>query len=240
MSDRNLKKAVDEAREVQLRLQTLRGDIQGKRDALAGERAKLCARNEFVRALPVNRADLKNFICETVDILGRGFLQRTSYRRFIERFAYPQAGHDSFMNSMSSRPLSLADIEKARGEGGWNSLALGARHFFCGMLDTETSIRADALCFFFGDTIKAKLAEHLDELVPDYADDRRHGGAPRAKFHEHYKSATPAELASTTAERFAEIKRNDEKIEALDRQIEELDEHLAELSGADGPLSAAA
>jgi cell division protein FtsB len=226
----SISKSIQAAAAAAEQVKAVRDDLSSRRSKLGAQIAALRERNTFLSGLPLNLRDGRDFVKECVDIRGREFLARANLRQLIESFAKPQRGWAGGVAGRSTRPLALDDVLAVREEG-VASLGNSTPNFFVGGGSIDSlKVDADALCFFFGDAIKAKLEAHFDDWYPDYTKDIN-AGRRRSQFHAHYEKATPEELASSIDDRLAEIRSNDERIERLEQEIYELDEAAASLGG---------
>ena len=184
--------------------------------------------------VPREGADAIAFTLECIDAVAEEFVEQSRMAKFFDWIAYPQRGMlehswDSSNNDRSRRPLAIDDIDAVK-NGSWYRLGVGYRHFL-GPNANSPHAELGAFFFYFGDQMKAKLAQRLGDWFPDWQKDPN---VTRRAESAHFKDATRAELASSVADRRAEIAANEARIAALDEEIESLDEALASLGEAAG------
>lgn len=195
--------------------------LRSRQAELTQRRADLLAVIAALRALPVTRDDARQFIFDTVDVIGAAWMARSDIARALECFAFPRGGGRSWSvpqkdpsHKMIFAPLCLQDIEEMerRGEGGVSSI-LGDDAY--GLTGGAQRGQVGGYCFFFGDLLKKRLSEHFDTLFP-----------------ERFKFPDEAGAGSSIAERRAEIARAEDELAEVDRQQSEVRQQLSALAVA--------
>lgn len=219
-------------------VRTAVADLRDKRTTLDAERGHLQARINHLYALPVNRDDALQCMLDSIDNVGAGFPSRTRWAHIFSKFAFPQRGYAPG-NSLQDphyrrRPLSLKDIEDAEKPGADQTVfSLGTETLYTGRIDQWAPWHIDALYFFFGDLIKAKIRLHFDKLFPDYADPKwRPDRRLLEKDMAHYVDAAPEDLKTTAHERRCEIALMRLRLTEIDAQVEDLDADIETLQAS--------
>lgn len=186
--------------------------MREKHAALAAERTTLLADREALFAAPVNVDDAKQFIFDYIDARGAEYPALAQWPKLFSSVAYPPRNSDS---SNKGTPLCLRDIDACvNGTSGEQSAVLGlfgALNFFGAASQLNRSADTAAY-FFFGDTIKAKVAKHFAVCFPGYT------------------PADAARIGPPIAERRTAIAKIDMRLTAIKAEIDVIDAQMREVA----------
>lgn len=211
-------------------------------DALAAKRANLLATAQELKdsivllyAMPVQHAERKQAILDEIDALAESFPNRAGWRTTLATYADPQGPRPGLNYpvdvsgqtlSKQSGPLNLADllfVGRRQGGGGLNYLACHSERDLLRGDGSAKGTKAEMLevarlAFFFGDTIKEKIATYFDQLA-NFTDIRYPAGA------------SEADKALTIDQRVARIAVLQQEVNAVDDELIAIDQQLVSLPG---------
>lgn len=208
MSDTNLEKAAEAAKNFRIAI----GELRADRACLDADRQVLLQRREVLYLQPVSNADMQQFLVDYIDARASCWDAECGWANLIKQVALPARNPDfAEHHGITTEELCLRDIEIVMEQpSASNAQALGIAFInFYGRAGAAMAAGSDApFYFFFGDIIKQKLAERFDVLCPS---ESRLVGAP-------------------VTERKTEIKELDAQIAVLTSKINHVDAKLKELS----------
>jgi hypothetical protein len=194
-------------------------ELRAQATALETERDTVRQRIDDLRLLPLAPEDVKQFMSDTIDRCGDAYMASSGLDVFVQAFAFPRgrgrAGLEIGVNPDDPRhepqPVCIRDLEQADRDGvGRLGSLLGERVF--DVFAKGSMGHSGAFCFFFGDLLKQRIADHFDRLFP------------RRFNFEHVPGAD-----ETLASRRTEIAANLARIAGLETQITNVRSQLREL-----------
>lgn len=203
--------------------------LTASRSELLDQRATLVDEQNAVLDAPLSSADIKAFVGQYIDAQAAEYPRRSNMAGMFSSLAYPRGDSRLEPSKGDGRhrgapPFALRDADRVFSDP---DLVSGSTAIFGKVLDlvmdSEGLMRNSdyGLCFFFGDIIKAKLAEQFDARFTGYkpADQERIGPPIAAR-----------------RERLAVIAK---AIAALDEQIANVTAQISELRAAATPTGEA-
>jgi hypothetical protein len=197
--------------------------LADKKQQLADEKRLMQERNNTLWDLPVTREEAKKFVLGSVDMMAAEFLRTARWEEVFRAFAFPKGRRqlrtgrspDSHLIAHAG-PLSLADIELAKGRSGngasgtWDMLGIGELGFIKG---AGESFVESAFCFFFADQVKDKIERNFDRMFPTF-------NAAKGGIYAGF----------TLEQRREEIDRNSARIDAIDEELGHVESQMTELA----------
>lgn len=211
-------------------------------DGLAGKRGKLLATAQELKdsivllyAMPVQHAERRQAILDDIDALAASFPERAGWRTTLATYADPQGPRpglnypvDVSGQTLSKQigPLNLADlvfVDSRSGGGGLNYLACHSERDLLRGDGSAKGTKAEMLevarlAFFFGDTIKEKIAAYFDQ--------------PATRTDIRYPAgASEEDKALTIDQRLERIDARQKMVKVIDAELIAIDQQLVSLPG---------
>lgn len=143
-------------------------DLQAKRGGLLTQEKHLADRKGVLLTQPLSPADIKAFLFDLIDARASEYPTLANLERLFGSIIYPERGKGTTTEKLPA--LCLRDIDSVANGGHAAEISLfgyrGIRLFGSG--SDLTSHTDFAAYFFFGDIIKKKIGEQLDEHLPAY------------------------------------------------------------------------
>ncbi len=222
---------VSEALKAANQFQQAIAQLAARGEELQAEVRELEERNALLYRAPLKKEEVKAFMLDSVDQMASQFISSAGWATLVKRFAFPEGdrwpnggplNHESHSGrAQHADAISLQDLKKVGPGSGVNGLValLGTDHEklnFLGDGSTAAPLDGRAMCFFFGDLVKAKIERHFDRLCPEL------------------KSSQPWRRGEVLSieQRQAEIASNAARIQALLSEREDVTAKLEELRAA--------
>lgn len=164
--------------------QTIKDELIKLRQAqkvLDDEEAALNARKQLLHKLPIPIDDVKTLINAYIDNSGKGFLKDPEWTKQIRLFLYPNRYDD--VHPKKNLPINYLEATSIIKDGLTNeniNIFGEVPKIFLPYHDNFIATNKAAM-FFFGDAIKAKIAEQFDSLGLEHeGKDKQEVGAPIA------------------------------------------------------------
>lgn len=214
MSRLNISNALDAYSQVKKTVD----DLQAQKEALLLEKARLIARKQELYALPLSAADIKQFIFDYIDRIAAQYPVSEGWDSKLQKATKP-AREKTYAeaHAIDTPTLCLKDAETIL-RGGNLSLVFGHSSALATLVNFAGVANGapQAMYFFFGDLIKAKLGAYFDQRI----------------------TSTVGDGCLSVSERYLELESIDETVSGLDAEVLDVTEKLKMLGAAEKPAIA--
>lgn len=195
-------------------LQKAVSELKERRLALVTSREALQAKKDFIYRQPLAKDDIKDFIFATIEKSAAEYPKLAKWKENFRALAYPSRdARHAEAYEIKTPTICLLDVEQSIGAGEVVARHTFGRDFFSFFNAAVFANGHAGACFFFGDIIKSKIAEHFDEFFPMDWDESMNVGPE-------------------IPERYAKIQRIEAEMAAIDAETATIDQHLSSVEAS--------